>query len=582
MLWYLHVVCLVFGLSFPQAQFDQWTIEHFQRAQAAQASNRLDDAASEYKLVISRNPTFAEGFLNLGIVYHLQGRYVSAIRELKLALKLKPQLIQAQILLGITYYMVQNYDSALHALDAVLKINPAEKQARFYSALTLLAKDDPEDAADRLQSLGRDYPNDLNITFQLGEAYRQAAAKSALILSTESRTSALYEWGLAISAEEKNDRPTAILHYATALAADGNIPQIYERLAVLFETSEAPELAAEVRARFFARTPTPSEFTAEERKEWFGARTKLVTREDYLSLWDKLQRVHPTSDSPRVADSAINLLIKERLESGDPPILRKAVDLYEQGDCSDAVAFLKSGVASAHWVVVYLLARSYFCEKDPDAAENIIQRYLKAQRKLPSIALLELEIFSVLAARSYDEVLTTAPDSNQARILRAKSLAAENRINESIAQYREVLNKDPNFEQLHLAIGQLFLDQGNWAAAVEEFLLELQINPENRLVQGMLGHAYTEAEQPDLAIPILKRVLIRSPDDARALSDYGRALTRKGETTQAIQTFEKALKQDPSAYHIHYLLFQLYRSRGQEQLAREHLSIFQMEEAKNK
>ena len=268
------------------------------------------------------------------------------------------------------------------------------------------------------------------------------------------------------------------------------------------------------------------------------------------------------------------------LQAGKPAILRSAVALYEKGDYAGAAHSLRPQVRFSHWVVAYLLARSCLDANDPGGAEEILEKYLTAQFRLPSVALLRLETQSQMAARSYNAVLAKAPESNQARLLQAKSLAAENHVDAAIEQYRVILSTEPDLAQVHLAIGELYLDQSRWASAAEEFVQELRISPENSLALALLGHAYTEEDQPDRAIPVLEKVLVRFPKDAKTLGDYGKALAQKGETDRAIAVFERALKADSSQYRIHYRLFQLYRSTGQDELARRHLSMFQAEEAK--
>src|SRR2546426_309920 len=86
--------------SEPQ-ELDPWTTEHFQLARKADQKNDLDVAVKEYRLVLARNPKFAEGYLNLGIVYYRQKNYRESVKTMQTAISLKPDMLGAQVFLGI-------------------------------------------------------------------------------------------------------------------------------------------------------------------------------------------------------------------------------------------------------------------------------------------------------------------------------------------------------------------------------------------------------------------------------------------------------------------------------------------------
>src|ERR1700674_239083 len=88
-----------------QVDLDPWTIDHFQQAMEAQKARQYDRAVEQYRQVLSKNPKFAEAYLNLGIVYQLQYRYPESISVFREALALKPDMLSADVLLGISYYM---------------------------------------------------------------------------------------------------------------------------------------------------------------------------------------------------------------------------------------------------------------------------------------------------------------------------------------------------------------------------------------------------------------------------------------------------------------------------------------------
>src|SRR5581483_11889637 len=105
-------------LSVPVA-LDDWAIDHFERARQAQDTGDFPRAAQEYRLVLSRNPNFAEGYLNLGIVYQQQSKYWEAAKVLQQALRIKPSLLPAKVVLGMSRYFCQDYQAALNVFREV-------------------------------------------------------------------------------------------------------------------------------------------------------------------------------------------------------------------------------------------------------------------------------------------------------------------------------------------------------------------------------------------------------------------------------------------------------------------------------
>lgn len=557
------------AVSAAQVQLEPREIERFQAARQAQAAGQLDRAAEQYRLVLSKNPQFAGAYLNLGIVYQLQNKYPEAIRTFRAVLAINPAMLGAKVLLGISYYMLQEFDAALAPLDQVLASDPRERQAGVYRALALLGLDRPEDAARQLRRTAEYFPEDVELVYHLGIAYSEGVRRSANLLLSASRDSALYHWAMAFSSEQKNDSVAAILEYTKALTMDPNIPQIYTRLAVLFENDNCPELARDAQSRL--ALPNPGA----------GSPGACPEPKPYLQAWKELGPVHPDPVLPRIADSAVNRMLLEQSAADRTGVLKVAVERFQEGDYQGAIQRIQSlPSAHVHWALAYLLARCYIATGRYEAAEQLIETTLGPQLGVSSVAMLKLEVQSVLALRCYDVVLSKQPDSNRARLLRARALAAANKTDQAIDEYREILRSEPDLPQVHLGIGQIYADRLDWPGAIEELKQELALSGENGLALALLGHAYAETDQANSALPVLLKVLAEHPRDSRALADLGKVYAHNGETLKAIAAYEKAVQNDGSQYRLHYRLFHLYRAAGRPELARRHLSIYQAEDAK--
>src|SRR6266404_172051 len=281
------------------AQFDDWSIEHFRRALDAQRKSELKTAAEEYRLVLTRNPEWAEVYLNLGITYQLQNRYGDAIQSLQKGLAIKPEMTAARVLLGISYYMVQDFQSALKPLEEALKVNPSERQARIYLALSLLGLDRVESAVRHLNQAAQRSPDDVEILYHLAEAYNEGVRQSARLLLQSSRDSALYPWAMGLAAERKSDTNAAIEQYLKALEIDPNLAELYVRLAALFERAGLAELAREASQRYALLRPRmagPLKVAAG------GPEMGVIPEEMYRRTWQRLAPVRPEPGLPSVAD----------------------------------------------------------------------------------------------------------------------------------------------------------------------------------------------------------------------------------------------------------------------------------------
>ena len=585
LLWLAAPRCLV--ASEPEVQLDEWTITHFEQARDAQKNSQFQKAAEEYRLVVARNPNFAEAWLNLGIVYQQQSDYVEAAKVFRSALTVKPNMLQAQVLLGMSLCLTQDYRAALKPLGAALAQDPKERQAGLYRALALSGLEQPEAAAEQLRRTLAYYPDDPEILYQLGEAYTEGIRQSGELIYKSSRDSALYEWAMALSSEAKGGDHAAIQRYLAALQIDPLIPQIYARLVVLLRSVGITDLAREVEERFRQLNP-PRPFLDQLHQEQAQAADASATtaddRKSYRSSWAKVPRLTAPTDLPLVANSAVNKILKDQFAGGPAQQVGAAVRSFQAGDIQAAVAALRTiGARSTpNWLAPYLLARCYLLQGNTDTAESVLEAAPASALQVPSVALLKLEIQSELAERSYAALVQSHPDSYRARMLKARTLGAKNRVDDAVREYRAVLEARPGLPQVHLAIAQLYVDELNWANAIEELNEELALSPNNSLAMALLGRAYVQTGNEARAIPLLRQVIARYPEDAYALGDLGKALAAKGQTREAIQKLQAALSCDPSLYRLHYRLSELYRQTGQPELARKQLVAFQTESARRK
>ncbi len=83
-------------------------------------------------------------------------------------------------------------------------------------------------------------------------------------------------------------------------------------------------------------------------------------------------------------------------------------------------------------------------------------------------------------------------------------------------------------------MGQAYLVQGNFTAALKELLQAEALNPDDPVLQNYLGLAYRGKERPDLAITHFNKALSLMPN-------YAAARNNLGETYLALKAWDKAI-----------------------------------------
>jgi tetratricopeptide (TPR) repeat protein len=106
----------------------------------------------------------------------------------------------------------------------------------------------------------------------------------------------------------------------------------------------------------------------------------------------------------------------------------------------------------------------------------------------------------------------------------------------------------------HAKIGLVLLKKGSVDEAVANFQKALQMNPDNVLVDNILGNALLQKGRVDEAIAEFQKARQIKPNDPAGHSNLGNALLQKGRVDEAIAEFQQALQIKPGLAVAHYNL----------------------------
>jgi putative PEP-CTERM system TPR-repeat lipoprotein len=179
---------------------------HYLKAQILAAKSDIPGAFAEIDAAITANPNHVGALVERAQLFIAQGQDAKADADIRAALKMAPQMVAAQYfkalllvragdyagadtvltkyaaaykafpqgyLLQVTVKLaLKQYEQAQTAVDAYLAAVPGDIRGRKFRADILIRKGDLPEAAEELEQLADEYPQDPQVFTMLGEAYK--------------------------------------------------------------------------------------------------------------------------------------------------------------------------------------------------------------------------------------------------------------------------------------------------------------------------------------------------------------------------------------------------------------------------
>ena len=117
--------------------------------------------------------------------------------------------------------------------------------------------------------------------------------------------------------------------------------------------------------------------------------------------------------------------------------------------------------------------------------------------------------------------------------------------NESILNFNQAINIQPNFVQAHNNLGNVLKDIGKFKEAIISYQQALKLNPNYAEAYSNLGNAFGTLGKFKEAIANHQQALKLNPNYAEAYSNLGNALSELGKFKEAIAYYQQALKLNP-------------------------------------
>ena len=218
-------------------QTDPAASDKFREATEAMRAGRLDEAADAFASVVKAAPTFAEAYLNLGLVREEQGKNEEAIAHLEKALALKPRLRGANLFLGIAEFRINQTDKAILALKKETSSYPKDAGAWMWLGVAQLAAERPEEAVTALDTAAKLAPNDVDILYHRGRAHLLVSKNSYEKMFKVDPHSWRVHQVLGQMSSEAERHEDAILQYQAAIKLAPAQSGLHEELAGEYHAS---------------------------------------------------------------------------------------------------------------------------------------------------------------------------------------------------------------------------------------------------------------------------------------------------------------------------------------------------------
>jgi tetratricopeptide (TPR) repeat protein len=258
----------------------------------------------------------------------------------------------------------------------------------------------------------------------------------------------------------------------------------------------------------------------------------------------------------------------------------RAIALAEQGRCRETIAALKRAMsaqvaAGTRKQAGVVGVRCALAVDDRDAALEFIRLLNKQFRQDPDVLFVVVHAYSDLSTRAAQDLGRTAPQSVAAHKLNAEALEMQGKWEPAQLEYEGILQKEPNARGIHFLLGRLLLSRPDAgpdasARAKQEFLKELQIDPNNSGAEYILGELARREQNWDEAVSRFSAATRLDPNFAEAYLGWGASLIDQKKYPDAISPLRSAERLTPGNPDIHHALATaLVRSGHKEEAEKE-------------
>jgi tetratricopeptide (TPR) repeat protein len=294
---------------------------------------------------------------------------------------------------------------------------------------------------------------------------------------------------------------------------------------------------------------------------------------------------------PRISRPAIRALVSAAFSIGfglaapEQSAAERATELAERGNCAEAMPLIHQALEQDAQITDRNLRRrmgaaGVRCAMilDHRGAATTLLAWLEAEFPHdPEILFMATHVYSDLSARSSRELTDVAPDSPLVVEINAENFEKQGEWRKAIAEYRILLNREPQMPGIHSRIGQIILTlpatQTSNDEARKEFEQELKVYPQNAGAEYFLGELARKSGHLPQAIEHYTSATKLNPGSPEPYFGLGRCLLDSDRAADALVPLETAARLAPGNPTIHFTLAHAYQELGRKQDAAREFAL---------
>nr|AEQ20404.1 putative PEP-CTERM system TPR-repeat lipoprotein [uncultured bacterium CSL11] len=451
------------------------------------------------------------------------------------------------------------YDMAMDAIAALEKKPPGKALANNLRGSVLVAKGDTAGARKSFEQAAAQDPADFTAASNLAN----------LDLADQKPVEAKKRFEAVLAKDPKNT--SALLALAELRARTGAAPAevvaLIGKAVTADPTNTAPRLAL-ITYYMNAKEPRKAVAAAQDALAAMPDRAELLyaagqaqqaagDSNQAAKSYSKLAQVRPGSPLPYMKEAEAQIANKDY--DGALQSLRKALeikpDLLDAQRALVAVYFLKDRVDDALGV-----ARDVQKQRPTEAIGYVLEGDIYASKKQWTEAV-----------NVYRKGLSRTANTD----LAAKTAAAMNsagKVSEADTFASAWVKDHPKDTRFRAFLAESAVVKGDFATAVRQYKLILEVTPDDAVVLNNLAWASGELKDPK-AVSYAEKANRLVPDNPAFLDTLGVLLVANGEMKRGVESLQRATALAPNAPALRFNLARALLKDGQKEAAKKELEI---------
>ena len=525
-----------------------------------QTRGRFPEADELFHQAIQNSPDDPTPRLSLAGLYMAENKLGQAEEFLRQSKKDFPNNSVGYRLLGDYYYSNNQLDKATTEYAALYQDHPRDLIVKKNYIQLLILKDRLDEARklnDELLKAKSDDPDvkiyKAEIDIRSGQASEAADTLQAVLKNDPDNAVAHYQQGLAYDQLGNTNRAEAEWREAVRLRPD--IVEAHRALAgVAVGKNDASALAQEADQIIALQPAAPDGYLLRGIADIDGK--QYATAGDYIH-----RALEKEPDYPAAYVQLGNLHMAQSQYAEAQKAYEQALD--QNPNSSEALG----GVLNVDLV-----------EKQPDraiaTAEAQLAKYPKNVGFHIILAQLLMEQKKDLAGAEQELHLASDLDKKNGEALVKLGMvqSARGNIDQALETYLEGSKTNPKEMVFYLLAGNIYENKQDWDRAKQQYQKALEVQPENPLASNNLAYVMLQqGGNVDVAFAMAQTARRQLPDNPNSADTLGWAFYHKHVYTSAINLFKEAVKKEPDNALFNYHLGLAYARSGQAALARQQL-----------